>query len=182
MPSQPTQPVPGADLAREALDHADALYNFARYLTRDATRAEDLVQETYARALRAWKQFTPGSNLEAWLLAILRNAFVGEYRQERRNPTRGGYDTVDPSAQGPSDDAWLRDDFELDRMRRLVAGEIEEALLALSDDARTVVLLDLEGFTEVEVAEVMGCAVGTVKSRLARARAALRRRLADYAR
>jgi RNA polymerase sigma-70 factor (ECF subfamily) len=182
MPSQPTQPAPRADLAREALAHADALYNFARYLTRNATGAEDLVQETYARALRAWNQFTPGSNLKAWLLAILRNAFVGEYRQERRNPTQGGYDTVDPSAQGPSDDTWLRDDFELERMRRLVAAEIEEALLALSDDARTVVLLDLEGLTEAEVAEVMGCAVGTVKSRLARARAALRRRLADYAR
>lgn len=182
MPSQPTQPAPRADLTREALAHADALYNFARYLTRNATGAEDLVQETYARALRAWNQFTPGSNLKAWLLAILRNAFVGEYRQERRNPTQGGYDTVDPSAQGPSDDTWLRDDFELERMRRLVAAEIEEALLALSDDARTVVLLDLEGLTEAEVAEVMGCAVGTVKSRLARARAALRRRLADYAR
>ncbi len=182
MSSEPTQLTAGADLAREALAHADALYNLARYLTRNPAGAEDLVQETYARAIRAWDQFTPGSGLKAWLFAILRNAFVGEYRQQRRNPVQGGYDTVDPSAQGPSDDAWLRDDFELERMRRLVAGEIEEALLSLSEDARTVVLLDLEGLTEVEVAQVMGCAVGTVKSRLARARAALRRRLADYAR
>jgi RNA polymerase sigma-70 factor (ECF subfamily) len=182
MASEPTQRTGGADLAREALAHADALYNLARYLTRSAAGAEDLVQETYARAIRAWDQFAPGSSLKAWLFAILRNAFVGEYRQQRRNPVQGGYDTVDPSAQGPGDDAWLRDDFELERMRRLVAGEIEEALLSLSEDARTVVLLDLEGLTEVEVAQVMGCAVGTVKSRLARARAALRRRLADYAR
>ena len=177
-----TQSAPRAELAREALAHADALYNLARYLTRDAAASEDLVQETYARALRAWEQFAPGSNLKAWLLAILRNAFLGEHRQERRNPVQGGYDTVDPSAQGPSEDAWLRDDFELERMRRLVAGEIEEALLSLSEDARTVVLLDLEGLTEAEVAQVMGCAPGTVKSRLARARAELRRRLADYAR
>jgi len=182
MASESTQAAPRADLARDALAHADTLYDLARYLTRNQAAAEDLVQETYARAIRAWDQFTPGSNLKAWLLAILRNAFLAEYRQERRNPTQGGYDTVDPSAEGPSDDAWLRDDCELERMRRLVAGEIEEALLALSEDARTVVLLDLEGLTETEVAQVMGCAVGTVKSRLARARAELRRRLADYAR
>jgi RNA polymerase sigma-70 factor (ECF subfamily) len=182
MAGEPTQLAPRVDLAREALAHSDALYRLARYLTRDAAAAEDLVQETYARAMRAWDQFAPGSNLKVWLLAILRNAFVGEYRRERRHPVQVGYDAADPPAQGPGDDAWLRDDFELERMRRLVAGEIEEALLSLSDDARTVVLLDLEGLTEAEVAQVMGCAVGTVKSRLARARAALRRRLADYAR
>lgn len=168
------------DLAREALTHADALYNLARYLVRDAAAAEDLVQETYARAIRARDQFAPGSNLKAWLFAILRNAFLGEYRREHRNSVQGGQDPAE--AQDPADDAWLRDDFELERMRRLVAGEIEDALLSLSEEARAVVLLDLEGLTEAEVAQAMGCAPGTVKSRLARARAALRRRLADYAR
>ncbi len=181
MAGESTQAAPRVDLAREALAHADALYNLARYLARDAAAAEDLVQETYARAIRAWDQFAPGSNLKAWLLAILRNAFLGEYRREHRNPVRAGQDAAEPVPDA-ADDAWLRDDFELERMRRLVAGEIEAALLSLSEEARTVVLLDLEGLTEAEVAQAMGCAPGTVKSRLARARAALRRRLADYAR
>ena len=182
MARQQPQPAARVDLGREALAHADALHDLARYLLGEAAGAEDLVQEAYARAIRAREQFTPGTNLKAWLFAILRNTFIGQYRRARRDPVEGGYDTVEPAGEEPARDAWLRDDFELDRMRRLVAGEIEEALLSLSEEARTVVLLDLEGFTEAEVAQVMGCAPGTVKSRLARARAALRRRLADYAR
>ena len=169
-------------LGREALAYADALHNLARYLTGDAGDADDLVQETYARALRAAAQFTPGSNLKAWLFRILRNTFLSDVRRRRANPVLGGLDTVIPSAADAPEAAWLRDDVELDRLRRVVAGEIEAALLQLSEDARTVILLDLEGFTEVEVADVMGCAVGTVKSRLARARAALRVQLKDYAR
>jgi RNA polymerase sigma-70 factor, ECF subfamily len=169
-------------LGPQALAYADALYNLARYLTRNADDAEDLVQETYVRAVASAAQFTPGSNLKAWLFRILRNAFLSRQRQEARNPTEGGLDTVDPSAQGSSEGSWLRDDVELDRMRSLVGEEIEAGMRALSEDGRTVILLDLEGFTEAESANVLGCAVGTVKSRLSRARAILRERLADYAR
>ena len=168
-------------LGREALAYADTLHNLARYLTRNPADAEDLVQETYARALRAAAQFVPGTNLKAWLFRILRNTFVSLYRRQRADPTMGGLDPVDPGASGSDESSWFRGDIELDRLRGVVAEEIEAALMSLTEDARTVVLLDLEGLTEGEVAEVLGCAVGTVKSRLARARAALRERLRDYA-
>jgi RNA polymerase sigma-70 factor (ECF subfamily) len=168
-----------AELGREALAYADTLHNLARYLTGNATDAEDLVQETYARALRAAVQFTPGTNLKAWLFRILRNTFVSAYRRQRHNPVVGGLDTVKP-ANEVANDAWFQNDIDLERLRRVVGEEIEAAVMSLSEEARTVILLDLEGLTDGEIADVVGCAVGTVKSRLARARAALREQLRAY--
>ena len=171
----------GAELGQDALAYIDSLHNLARYLTGNAADAEDLVQETYARALGAAEQFTPGTNLKAWLFRILRNGFISLYRRQRHDPLVGDLEPVESVTEG-SQDAWLRGDRELDRLRNVVAEEIEAALLALPEEHRTVILLDLEGLSEREVADVVGCPVGTVKSRLARARAALRRRLKDYAR
>lgn len=167
---------PGRD--EDLLVHADALYNLARYLTRDPSEAEDLVQETYVRALRAWSDFAPGTNVKAWLLRILRNAFISRYRQELRHPTPEEYDTTEPASEAAAGEAHAGGQPE--QLRRVVSSEIEAALRTLSEDSRTVILLDVEGFTESEVALVLGCAVGTVKSRLSRARAALRLKLADY--
>jgi RNA polymerase sigma-70 factor, ECF subfamily len=171
-------PRPTEKFVQEALGLSEPLYDLARYLSGSATEAEDLLQETYARAIGAADQFQHGTNLKAWLFRILRNAHIDQRRRDHR---RGGAPL--PLEEEPAaEDAWLRGDAELDGLRSLVAGEIEKALLALPDDARLVILLDFEGLSEREVADVMGCAIGTVKSRLARARAALRERLQDYKR
>jgi len=167
-------------VGHEALAYADGLYNLARYLTKNESDAEDLVQETYGRALKSAAQFTPGTNLKAWLFRILRNAFVSHYRRERHNPITGGLDTVSPRLPVPEDIGRRRDSVEIDRLRKAAAEDIQRALMALSEEARTVILLDLEGLSETETADVIGCAVGTVKSRLSRARAALRQTLRDW--
>jgi RNA polymerase sigma-70 factor (ECF subfamily) len=171
-----------SELPPGVLDHADAMYRLARHLTRTDEDAADLVQEAYTRAFGARSQFKPGTNLRAWLFRILRNAFIDAYRRERGNPARTALDSDDPPDRVASGYEPLRGDEELDRLRRVVAQDLDAALASLSADARTVVLLDLEGFTEGELAEVLGCSAGTIKSRLSRARAALRERLRDYAR
>lgn len=169
--------------AQQLLAQADALYNFARYLCRDAARAEDLMQDTFARALQAEPQFARGSNLKAWLFRILRNAYIDGRRRERHGPLAPSSSDPDPDHEheAATPEVWLRGDIEIAQLRGLVARDIEAALSRLSEDARAVILLDLEGCTETEIALVMEVAVGTVKSRLARARAVLREQLQEYA-
>jgi len=171
-----------APLPGDVLEHLDALYRVARHLTGHDADAEDLVQETFARALGSRAQFAPGTNLRAWLFRILRNCHIDGYRRARRSPVRtANSDDDSADVAAPAHDP-LRGDEELDRLRSLVAEDIEGALASLSVDARAVVLLDLEGLTETELAQAMDCSVGTIKSRLSRARAALRARLSDYSR
>ena len=164
-----------ARLMREALAYADGLHNLAYHLTRNAAEAQDLTQEAYARAFGALARFEAGTNLKAWLFRILRNTFIDLHRREERQRTEGGLDTVlqDPGAS--------EDGREPRQVQEVMGRELERAMGALTEDARLAVLLDLEGFSEEEMAEVLGCAAGTVKSRLFRARAALRERLRDRA-
>jgi RNA polymerase sigma-70 factor, ECF subfamily len=167
-------------LPRAALDHLDALYRVARNLTGRDSDAEDLVQETYTRAIAAESQFTTGTNLRAWLFRILRNAHIDSYRRARANPVHGGFEDEFAAEAATTASEPLRGDEELERLRGVVTTDIEVALASLSVDARAIILLDLEGFTETELAETLGCAIGTVKSRLARARGILRERLREY--
>lgn len=182
--SSDAKSVPGfaQSLPREALRHVDSLHGFAYQLSKSLGGAEDLVQETFARALAAQEQFEVGTNLKAWLFKILRNVHLDAVRRARRHPT------LHLNEVGHDASSWahergvehLRGDAELEALRHLVAEDIDAALSTLSHDARAIVLLDFEGFTELELAEILGCALGTVKSRLARARAALRQRLEEY--
>lgn len=168
----------GADeVVRHALAHADALYNFARRSTRDPVEAEDLVQETYARALGASQQFEAGSNLKAWLFRILRNALIDRRRRSQREAHPACIEDLDVNVELA---APALGELQLDQIRALVAEDVSVAVHELPEPFRTVILLDLEGMTEAEVANILGCATGTVKSRLSRARAVLRDRLAAY--
>lgn len=164
-------------VAAQALAHLDALYAFALRLSRNGAAAEDLVQETFARGLAHAHHFEPGTNLKAWLFRILRNLFFDTRRREQRYVEQ----VTDLDATRDAHSYALHSDAELERLRTLVAEDIDAALAALTEEQRSVVLLDLEGFSEREIAEIAGCAAGTVKSRLARARAALRTKLWEYA-
>ena len=164
-------------VAVQALAHLDALYAFALRLSRNGAAAEDLVQETFARGLAHAHSFEPGTNLKAWLFRILRNLFFDMRRRDQRYVEQ--VTNLDMSRDASL--YALHSDAELEGLRKLVAEDIDAALAALTEEQRSVVLLDLEGFSEREIAEIAGCAAGTVKSRMARARAALRTKLWEYA-
>jgi RNA polymerase sigma-70 factor (ECF subfamily) len=164
---------PPFDFREQALTHLDALYGFALYLCRRPPDAEDLVQETYLRAFRFSHRFEPGTHLRAWLFQILRNTFLTFYRRESRELAVLDKDIVD----GP-EDLW---DAEVPGAPAGTLVDLERAIQDLPEDFRSVLLLaDLEGFALGEIGDIMDIPVGTVKSRLFRARRLLRRRLADY--
>lgn len=165
-----------AGFEQEALPHLDTLYRVALRLTGEPAAAEDLVQETMLRALRAWRSFQPGTNARAWLVTILRNQFINSWRARRRAPTAVAFDAIpelpdvgDPDPEG----RFFRD---------LVDDEVLAAVDALPDDFREVLVLsDMEGLPYAEIAVALGVPVGTVKSRLFRARRILQGRLRRYA-
>ncbi|HTJ46157.1 MAG TPA: sigma-70 family RNA polymerase sigma factor [Kofleriaceae bacterium] len=159
-------------LAERALDHVDELYGLARHLCGNVSDAEDLVQETYARALAAAPRFESGTNLRAWLFRILRNGFIDRARR-RKIVLEIPDDTIDVTAS----ETW--DASSLDQLRYLTAAEVARAIAALPIELRFVVYLDVEGFSEAEIADIVRCAPGTVKSRLARAKARLRAALEE---
>jgi RNA polymerase sigma-70 factor (ECF subfamily) len=164
----------------EALIHLDALYGLALRLSGgDEPRAEDLVQEAVLKAYRAWDRFEAGTNCRAWLMTILRNTFINQFRQQKTRPSPVEFEQV---AERPSSDALYEADPEGRIFDRIIDDQVITAIDELPDEFRVaIVLSDLEGLSYQEVAELMGIPVGTVKSRLFRARKRLQERLYDYA-
>lgn len=168
----------------EALSYMDQLYAAALRMTRNGADAEDLVQETFAKAFAAQDKFTPGTNLKAWLYRIQTNAFINTYRKKQREPKRTDADNVEDwqlAAASTHQSTGLASAEQV-ALDGIGDADVRNALQELSDDFRTAVYLsDVEGFAYKEIAEIMDTPVGTVMSRLHRGRRMLREKLRDYA-
>jgi len=174
-----------ATFADVAMEHMPSLYTAALRMTRNAAEAEDLVQETYLKAYRAFGSFQAGTNLKAWLYRILTNTFINAYRAKKRRPEQADVEDVEDlylyhrlggleaAAAGRSAEEEVLDHFTDD--------EVKEAVESLPEQFRlTVLLADVEGFSYKEIAEILDVPIGTVMSRLHRGRKALQKRLYDF--
>ena len=177
----------GGDRSREfeevALVHLDALYRSALWLTQNRAEAEDLVQEACLRAFRNFHRFNPGTNCRAWLLTILRNIFLNRRRRAEREVLEEDPAVWESSPESATLLASGSENPEEELLQTLLHGDVDRALRALPLAFReTVVLADLEGLSYKEVAQVLGCPIGTVMSRLSRGRHLLRQALGRFAR
>ncbi|MDP9800522.1 RNA polymerase sigma-70 factor (ECF subfamily) [Arcanobacterium wilhelmae] len=172
-----------ARFEKDAIPYLNQLYGGAMRLTRNPHDAEDLVSETYAKAFSAFHQYTPGTNLKAWLFRILNNTFISNYRKKQRRPQEVDNEVEDwQEYQAESHMSTGMKSAEMEAYENLPNEEIREAFEKLSEDRREAVYLaDVEGFSYQEIADIMGTPIGTVMSRLSRGRKQLREILADYA-
>ena len=166
----------------EFLPQIDALYTFAYHLTYNEDDAYDLVQETYLKAYRFIDKYIEGTNAKAWLFKILKNVFINDYRRKVKQPTKVDFEDVvtyqdeeDSKFSGYSD---LREEM----FQHMMGDEVTNAINALPVDFRVVILLcDVEGFTYEEISKIIDIPIGTVRSRLHRARNMLKEKLKEYA-
>jgi len=170
-----------------AIPHMDSLYRTGLRLTRNEKDAEDLVQEVYLRAFKSFHQFRLGTNIRAWLFKILTNLHINHYQKKARRPTKISYDEIEDFylynriVENP--DSPRRRDVEEEFLSNFLDYEVKEAIEKLPYDFRiTVILADIEGFKYKEIAIILSCPIGTVRSRLSRGRKLLQKYLWDYAR
>jgi RNA polymerase sigma-70 factor, ECF subfamily len=171
----------------QAMEHMSALYTAALRMTRNHADAEDLLQETYLKAFRAFDTFHEGTNLKAWLYRILTNTYINTYRARKRRPEQTEIEDVEDlylyRRLGGLEAAAAGRSAEDEVLAHFTDAEVKEAVESLPDQFRLAVLLaDVEGFSYKEIAEIMDVPIGTVMSRLHRGRRALQKRLYDFGR
>jgi RNA polymerase sigma factor (sigma-70 family) len=168
---------------KEFMPHIDSMYNFAFRLTNDEDDANDLVQDTYLKAFRFINSFSQGTNAKAWLFRILKNSFINDFRKKSKEPAKVDYQDVETTYNSEEDAETNQTvDLRVESVQDLIGDEIANALNALPVDFRTVIILcDVEGFTYEEMAKILDIPIGTVRSRLHRARMLLKEKLKSYA-
>jgi RNA polymerase sigma-70 factor (ECF subfamily) len=168
---------------REAMPHMEALHAYALHLSRDASDADDLVQETYIKALSNFASYQPGTNCRAWLFRILTNTFFNMRRSRKRhNPIDSEMPELELAMAESAQDRGIYRPIDMQLLDGVVSKHVTDALDALPPEFRTVLLLaDLHDFSYKEIADVVDCPVGTVMSRLFRARKAMQKRLLTHA-
>ncbi|HYG18132.1 MAG TPA: sigma-70 family RNA polymerase sigma factor [Ohtaekwangia sp.] len=168
--------------SNEFMPHVNSMYNFAYRLTLDSDDAKDLLQDTYLKAFRFIDSFQKGTNAKAWLFRILKNSFINDYRKKSKEPSKVDYQEVESYYNSEDVDRQITPDLRVEALKDMIGDEISNALNALDVDFRTVIILcDLEGFKYEEMAKILDIPIGTVRSRLHRARNLLKEKLSTYA-
>jgi RNA polymerase sigma factor (sigma-70 family) len=167
---------------KEFMPQINAMYNFAYRLTLERDDAKDLLQDTYLKAYRFIDSFQQGTNAKAWLFRILKNSFINDYRKKSKEPSKVDYQEVEAYYNSEEVDRQITPDLRVESLGNMIGDEISNALNALDVDFRTVIILcDLEGFKYEEMAKILDIPIGTVRSRLHRARNLLKEKLSEYA-